>query len=112
MPNCSVATCISNNRTTTRTSIKYHQFPRDAALGKEWVLACRRKGELKIDTARVCSNHFKEDDYERDLAAELMGTAPKRKLKSTAVPSQNLDSCSTSLAPSPAPFRRILGSIE
>ncbi len=30
-------------------------------------------------TARICSNHFKEEDYERDLRNELLNL-PQRKL--------------------------------
>lgn len=39
----------------------------------------------------MCSDHFKEDDFVRDLKAELLGYTPKfRRLKPEAVPSLRL----------------------
>ncbi len=42
--------------------------------------------------ARVCSEHFVPDDYERDLRHELMGTPFRRRgsLKKDAIPSVNM----------------------
>ena len=36
---------------------------------------------------RICENHFKTDDFSRDLKSELLGLVSKKKLKPSAVPS-------------------------
>ena len=41
-------------------------------------------------TARICSSHFKEEDYERDLKNELLNLPTQKRLKSTAFPTLNL----------------------
>ena len=46
-----------------------------------WLAAVSRKNWTPTDNAKVCSHHFNESNYVRDLAAELMGTSPKRQLK-------------------------------
>ncbi|KAL1505181.1 hypothetical protein ABEB36_004803 [Hypothenemus hampei] len=48
------------------------------------------------DNARICSGHFKNSSYERNLKYELLGKpVPKncRKLKLNAVPTLNLPAC-------------------
>ena len=54
---------------------------------KAWLNACRRKDKVNPDTALVCSQHFKEADFERDLQSELMHGQKRRKLRTGAVPS-------------------------
>jgi hypothetical protein len=49
-----------------------------------------RKYSFNPDSSCVCSNHFVDEDYDRDLRNELLGLPQKRKLKKEAVPSQNL----------------------
>ncbi|KAJ8891358.1 hypothetical protein PR048_010874 [Dryococelus australis] len=51
----------------------YHRFPNDLVTPKNWIFACKRKNVFKADTSRVCSIHFSENDYERDLQSELTG---------------------------------------
>ena len=38
----------------------------------------------------MCSVHFTDSDFERDLRSELMGTKPVKKLKKGAIPTLNL----------------------
>ena len=38
----------------------------------------------------ICSLHFTDNSYKRDLQAELLGIAPKHELKENAVPTCNL----------------------
>jgi hypothetical protein len=61
MPHCSVPGCITSNG---------HAFPKDTLLRKRWVIAIKRedndkKGKLWTPgpSARVCSQHFKDDDF-------------------------------------------------
>ncbi|KAJ8944811.1 hypothetical protein NQ318_013147 [Aromia moschata] len=49
-----------------------------------------KKGVRPPPYARVCSDHFSPDCYQRDLQHELLGLPLRRKLKSDAVPNQNL----------------------
>jgi len=81
---CAVAICPSPQEAT------YHVFPKDERLQKLWVDLCKRKETINIKTARICSSHFKEEDYERDLKNELLGLPIRKLLKSNSVPSKQL----------------------
>lgn len=41
-------------------------------------------------TARVCSRHFHDDDYERDVQHEILGLPTRFRLRKGAVPERNL----------------------
>jgi hypothetical protein len=43
-----------------------------------------------IVSARVCSSHFKEDDFMRDLYHELLNEPVRKILKSNTIPTLNL----------------------
>ncbi|XP_069683606.1 uncharacterized protein [Periplaneta americana] len=62
----------------------FHQFPNDVKLKKQWLHAIRRKNfDLSNVTknTRVCSEHFKKDDYQTTLMGE------RSRLKRGSVPS-------------------------
>ncbi|KAJ4447489.1 hypothetical protein ANN_09496 [Periplaneta americana] len=50
-----------------------------------WISRCKRSDKFNPDNARVCSVHFRTEDYERDLKNELFGLPP-RKMCANAVP--------------------------
>ena len=54
--------------------IKFHQIPKDINLRKKWITAIKTKDPPLTDKSCVCSDHFLESDYKRDLKAELLGT--------------------------------------
>ena len=81
---CAVAVCLSP------LEAMYHRFPKDLAKQKVWIQACKRQGKIPVSTARVCSTHFKEEDYQRDIQHELLNLPPRRLLKDTAIPTLNL----------------------
>jgi hypothetical protein len=81
---CAVAICPSAPEAT------YHVFPKDEHLQKLWVDLCKRKETINVKTARVCSFHFKEEDYERDLKNEVLGLPIRKRLKPNSVPSKQL----------------------
>ena len=83
---CAVAICKSPNG----PGILYHAFPKDPELRVQWIQACMRKDPINPVHAEICSNHFVEDDYDRDLKYELLGLPKRKRLKKDAVPSQNL----------------------
>ena len=60
---CSVFGCDINNNNGNSDEISFHKFPSDAKICKQWVLLCRRKDKLNVKTARVCSKHFKSEDF-------------------------------------------------
>lgn len=55
---------------------------------------------------RICSIHFNDDDYERDLKSELLKIPARKILKKDAVPSVNLPKPSFSAGPSTSGMKR------
>jgi hypothetical protein len=86
MTTCAVQECRSLRVAEGRPVI-FHSFPKDRNLIKVWKTKCRRKDPVNEKYARVCSRHFKEDDYQRDLKHELLNLPLRRKLKPDAIPS-------------------------
>jgi hypothetical protein len=91
MTRCTVATC-KNSSAKTGKSVIYHSFPKDKLVRAVWVQRCKRAGKWNPNSCHVCSNHFTDGDYERDLKGELLKIPLKKKLKVGAVPSINLSS--------------------
>ncbi|CAG9769615.1 unnamed protein product [Ceutorhynchus assimilis] len=90
---CAVYGCSNNYFAQKKSTRKYsmHRFPKEKDLASksirnEWILRCKRKDKLNPDTSYICSAHFTENDYERDLQNELLGRPLKRVLKKTAIP--------------------------
>ena len=97
---CAVPLC--SNRSLDM-SLAIHRFPSDAERCKLWQFEIRRDvgSNFKITSnTRVCSSHFKQDDYVGKL---LSGEEPERKwLNPTAVPTQ------FQWTATPKPARRVL----
>ena len=81
---CAVAICPSPKDTS------YHNFPRDIELQNLWIQLTKRKDTIKPKTARICSRHFKPEDFERDLKHELLNLPLRKLLKPGSIPSLNL----------------------
>jgi len=43
-----------------------------------------------LDKARICSRHFQESDFVRDIRNELLNIPQRKLLSSSAIPSRNL----------------------
>lgn len=75
-------------------STKFHRFPKDDRLCATWVQACRRLDNINTRTAKICDQHFSDEQKKRNLQAELMPQRPVSKnyrdLKPDAVPDINL----------------------
>lgn len=89
---CAVAFCnnslVKTRELNDRPKIIYHSFPKDPNQCKKWAHFCRRADKsFNPLTAVICSEHFANEDYERDLKAELLKITPKRVLKPNVVPS-------------------------
>ncbi|KAK0143601.1 THAP domain-containing protein 6 [Merluccius polli] len=63
---CSACSC-SNERTVENRNrgITFHKFPKDKDVRKKWEVALRRKGFTASDYSIVCSEHFKQADFDR-----------------------------------------------
>lgn len=84
---CSVAVCKSistkaKKKKKNGEALAFFSFPKNCDLRKEWVRKCFRKDKFDPANKRVCSKHFKNEDFEDYIKANLMGTHPKR-LKNT-----------------------------
>ncbi|KAI4901319.1 hypothetical protein NFI96_001228 [Prochilodus magdalenae] len=87
---CSVPGCDRYEEARAK-GVVFHRFPeKDVELCKKWLAAIGRDvntPQKNYVYLRVCSQHFRPEDYERDLKAELMGYPPKLIVKKTAIPS-------------------------
>ncbi|KAG7208995.1 hypothetical protein KM043_015162 [Ampulex compressa] len=92
MPQCAVATCRNSHRRTRGRRIRYHRFPQIPEVRSRWVRACGRvplsNGEIpfNIQTARICSLHFTNDSYEKDMEHLVLGLPVRSRLRRGAVP--------------------------
>ncbi|XP_049795243.1 zinc finger protein 3 homolog isoform X1 [Schistocerca nitens] len=89
---CAIAGCTNHSRQVNQLGIKFHIFPKKSETKQKWINACKRADSFSVENARVCSIHFIDSDYERDLKSELLNIPSKRKLKTDAVPTLNLPS--------------------
>ncbi|CAH1102490.1 unnamed protein product [Psylliodes chrysocephalus] len=90
---CAVFGCTSDNEgKPVRGNIKFFRFPKCKLKQQVWVLACGRRNKFSPDVARICSIHFRPEDFARNFQHELLNYCPKnyRALKSDAVPSIGL----------------------
>ncbi|KAK0089888.1 hypothetical protein PV325_004911 [Microctonus aethiopoides] len=92
MPQCAVATCRNSHRRTRGRRIRYHRFPQIPEVRARWVRACGRaplsNGDIpfNIQTARICSLHFTNDSYEKDMEHLVLGLPVRSRLRRGAVP--------------------------
>ncbi|XP_060846212.1 peroxynitrite isomerase THAP4-like [Rhopalosiphum padi] len=91
---CAVSTCVNYSGKLKQdgiSNISFHRFPKNSTLQKEWILKCKRADNWNPSSSFICSAHFKDDEFIRDLQAELLGYAPKgRRLIPDVIPSLNL----------------------
>lgn len=96
---CAVFGCgVDNQAKGFSPDTKFFSFPKDKELEAKWKHICKREDKFILKTARICSKHFCDEDYERNLKHELLGYKPKkyRPLKKDAIPSKNLSLLSKS----------------
>ncbi|CAH1406774.1 unnamed protein product [Nezara viridula] len=84
---CAVGICKNSGKCP---NISFHRFPRDKKLRKIWILKCRREDQFNPDSSRICSVHFKPEEFERDFQGELLGSRLKAILKPNVIPTLNL----------------------
>ncbi|XP_050300136.1 uncharacterized protein LOC126738744 [Anthonomus grandis grandis] len=91
---CSVATCKSNSKKAKEKgeNIMFLRFlPKNPNIQREWVRKYARKDKWKPIEKRLCSLHFKSEDYHDEMQARLLNLQP-RMLKTDAIPSLFLPS--------------------
>lgn len=59
-------------------------------MATKWAKLCGHKNNKAPAYARVCSDHFSSESYQRDLQHELLGLPLRKKLKPNAKPDKNL----------------------
>ncbi|KAM4524952.1 uncharacterized protein PAE49_001059 [Odontesthes bonariensis] len=63
---CSAHGCNNRRSIDTRSrGITFHKFPNDPGLRRQWEGAIRREGFVATKSAKLCSEHFKPDDFDR-----------------------------------------------
>ncbi|XP_075988722.1 uncharacterized protein LOC142984790 [Anticarsia gemmatalis] len=92
---CTVPRCTS--MAGKAKNVSFHQFPRDEELAKLWNNILKR-GKPYTKYSKVCSLHFKPEDYTITSAGKNKGQW--RTLRKDAIPSQNLPT------DAPAPYQR------
>jgi THAP domain len=86
---CAVAECRNTEKTkrVRGSSLILHSFPVSRPdICKIWTTRCKRKEKINIKNARICSDHFEDQSYVRDLQHELLGLPSRRKLAPDAIP--------------------------
>ena len=70
MVSCSAAIGCTN-RSTDNINIRFYQVPsekKNKSLRKQWLVNIRRDGQLPKDNSfYICSDHFEENCFKRDL---------------------------------------------
>ena len=70
---CSVYGCYENRYNDT--SVHLHRFPQDEKLRKKWIYKCYRADKFNWKVGHVCSRHFTEENYQRNLKKLLSSTS-------------------------------------
>ena len=101
MTGCAVVGCANRGHKSKADSdvgvISYHRLPKDETLRTVWINYCCQKDQINVKNARICSAHFDESSFVRDLQHELLGKPPRRILKDDAVPTKRLSYSPTKL---------------
>ena len=73
MTSCAIATCSNTYKNIKDKNMIFLRFPqKNLDLSKEWVHKCRLKDIVNPKNARICSEHFKDDDYTDDMQNRLL----------------------------------------
>lgn len=63
---CAAYGCNNRRSIETRShGITFHKFPSDTGLRRQWEVAIRREGFVVTESSKLCSEHFKLDDFDR-----------------------------------------------
>ncbi|XP_073322204.1 THAP domain-containing protein 6-like isoform X2 [Pagrus major] len=63
---CAALGCVHRCTVQTRSrGITFHRFPKDQELRKQWEEALRREGFCATQSSTLCSEHFRQEDFDR-----------------------------------------------
>ncbi|XP_037553755.1 THAP domain-containing protein 6-like [Nematolebias whitei] len=63
---CSGYGCNNRRSIETRSrGITFHKFPSNTELRRQWEVAIRREGFVATEASKLCSEHFKPEDFDR-----------------------------------------------
>lgn len=82
--------CSNNDRKKKVEGLSFHAFPKDLKRAKMFTYMCRRSDQINVATARVCSLHFKDEDFDVSDAMVIYGFKARKRLKPDAIPSLRL----------------------
>lgn len=89
---------LTSARENPHLKIKFHICPSKSEMREKWIEQCDRlEDNWSRERFYVCSAHFTEEDYQRDLKHELLGLEPRKLLKDEAIPSLSCRTPVTSL---------------
>ncbi|XP_050413509.1 uncharacterized protein LOC126827971 [Patella vulgata] len=82
---CAAVGCNNDSRRTA--GISYYKIQSRAVdIQKKWMINLRRKNYVVTAHSCICSDHFEEGCFVRDLQAELLKITRPRKIKDDALP--------------------------
>ena len=64
--------CAIYGCTPKDDSLKLFSFPRDKVVCAKWLRLCGRADFVNVNTARICSKHFSNNQLIRNLKVELL----------------------------------------
>jgi hypothetical protein len=83
---------VPENSKVTVTKVSFYSFPEDGSLRQQWVHLCKIKDKFNPARARICSDHFKEEELHWDLKHKLLQYSPRksREVRPGVLPSLKL----------------------
>ena len=82
---CSAYGCDNAYPKDKVKGITFHQFPQDQTLKKKWAFSMKRNKFQPSNNSRVCSVHFRTEDFEQ--GSKLSKDRLRKGLKRNAIPS-------------------------
>lgn len=69
---CSVPQCKAY---ATETGVSFHAYPKEKKQRSAWLVKLRM-GKPNTKNSKVCSKHFREEDFVYPFGAEMLGEYP------------------------------------
>ncbi|XP_030373068.1 uncharacterized protein LOC115623029 [Scaptodrosophila lebanonensis] len=68
---CAVSNCGNSNRCSNKKNWRFFHFPKNGPHLQKWIDFCMREDVINTSTACICQEHFRAEDFERNLKYEL-----------------------------------------
>ena len=87
---CLAAIITAKKKKVVPLQLVFSDFQKTKKMCSVWIQMCHRSDQFNVDNARVCSLHFSDNCFARNLRAELLNTSnPKKNLKDGTTPDIN-----------------------